>query len=425
MEVVGRQDPWNDQLAAYATTVQRQRQGKNRVLATNPVVTRANLRNKPPLPAAGKGLDPASHANEDRESSAPPSGEDDEPSAGPSRKQGSAPGPSKAARPPLPPHPGHIIEPRDRSSELRPPPDRPQQPPVHRAVQATPTPRERQPARQYRAAAPSEDVSAADRVLGVVLDGASTINARDLLAISPDLRRLLRDYVTPRHRAVGPEGATGAVPSQAAAALLGEILEEDEEPSADDAQYYAEGDVFEVMQYALPDNVVVAGESASLRAVTVLVNHSYEVEGILDGGSQLVSMSESVWRALGIPLDNSVVVRVQSANGGIDHSLGMCRHVPFMVGGITLYLQVHVVPGAMYNILLGRPFMILAEAVLKDYQDGGQTLELKDPNSDLTIAIPTHSRGCPQFSAGSMQVSRTPLIHMRAAVATNREDTSD
>lgn len=425
MEVVGRQGPLEDQLAAYATSVRRNLQGKNRVMSTNAVTTRSNQRNKPPPPAAGKGLDPASRAEESYRAPSVPAWDEAGSSQTPADTQGTPPGVAKITRAPFPPHPGHIIEPRDRSADRRAEEVQPSPVPVHRAVQATPTPRERVPARQYRALAPSEDISAADRVLGLVLDGASTVNARDLLAISPDLRRLLREYVTPRHRAALPDGSVPPVPSTTAAALLGEIAEEDEYSTDDIADYPATERMYEVMQYTLPDNVVVAGESASLRAVTVLVNGSYEVEGILDGGSQLVSMSEAVWRVLGIPLDSSIVVRVQSANGGIERSLGMCRHVPFMVGGITIYLQVHVVPGAMYNILLGRPFMILVEAVLKDYQDGGQTLELKDPNSDLTIAIPTHGRGCPQFTAGSMQVSRAPLIHMRAAVAINREDTSD
>lgn len=440
MEVIGRQGVWDDQLSAYSATVRRTNAGKSRVLSTNPVLTRSGQRNKPAPPVAGKGLDPATHAEDSRASRSPSPdmpATRKEPAGGKGKEAAPVAGPSKSNRPAPPPHPGHVIEqrfppvnanPRERTgpavADFQPgAPQGGSQ--VHRAVQAAPPPRERVPPRQYRATAAVEDATAADRVLGQVLDGSSSVSARDLLAISPDLRRLLRDYVTPRHRAVVPEGAASVPGGLPVVTMMGEIAEEEPDTLLDDGSSDTEPDLYEVMQLAVPEDVVVAAESASLRAVTVLVNHAYEVEGILDGGSQLVSMSESVWRVLGIPLDNAVTVRVQSANGGIDRSLGMCRHVPFMIGGITFYLQVHVVPGAMYTILLGRPFTILAEAVLKDFQDGGQTLSVTDPNSEHSITLPTHGRGCPQFSVGSMQVSRNPLVHMRAAVASTRDDDSD
>jgi hypothetical protein len=63
-------------------------------------------------------------------------------------------------------------------------------------------------------------------------------------------------------------------------------------------------------------------------------------------------MSEVVCHTLGLAYDPSIVLHMQSANGTLDQSLGLSRNVPFTIGKITMYLQVHVISLPAYNVLL-------------------------------------------------------------------------
>ena len=60
--------------------------------------------------------------------------------------------------------------------------------------------------------------------------------------------------------------------------------------------------------------VYVAQESQSLRTIHAVVNGSSEEECILDGGSQIVSMSKAVAVRLGLPWDPEICIHMQSAN---------------------------------------------------------------------------------------------------------------
>jgi len=64
-------------------------------------------------------------------------------------------------------------------------------------------------------------------------------------------------------------------------------------------------------------------------------------------------MSEDVCHELALPYDPTIVLHMQSANGTVDPSLSLARNVPFLVGDLTLYMQVHVIRNLAYDILLG------------------------------------------------------------------------
>jgi hypothetical protein len=87
---------------------------------------------------------------------------------------------------------------------------------------------------------------------------------------------------------------------------------------------------------------------------------------------------------------------MQSANGEVDQSLGLARNVPMTLGEITLYVQIHVIRSPAYDILLGRPFDILTESVVRNFANEDQTITIRDPNSGLRATIPTMPRGRPR-----------------------------
>ena len=142
-----------------------------------------------------------------------------------------------------------------------------------------------------------------------------------------------------------------------------------------------------------PKSVIVAAESHALRTVYPLINRVGEVESLLDPGSQIVSMSKAMSIGLGVNWDPDITVQMQSANNTLEKTLGLAKNVPFLFGTITAYLQVHVVENAAYKVLLGRPFDIITESVVKNAKDGSQSLTLTDPNTGERCVMHTHERG--------------------------------
>ena len=142
--------------------------------------------------------------------------------------------------------------------------------------------------------------------------------------------------------------------------------------------------------------IFVASESQQLRAVYPRINNTGEAECILDGGSQIVSMAHTVATDLGLTWDPDIRIRMQSANKGVDWTLGLAKNVPFALGPVTVYLQVHIIRDPAYQVLLGRPFDTLTESNVQNFVDGMQTITITDPNSGKRCTIPTYERGKPR-----------------------------
>jgi hypothetical protein len=87
-----------------------------------------------------------------------------------------------------------------------------------------------------------------------------------------------------------------------------------------------------------------------------------------------------------------------SANGGVNQSLGLARNIPFVVGEITLYLQVHVLRAPAYNILLGRPFDVLTQSVVHNFANENQMVTILNPNTDRKATILTIPCGSFRFA---------------------------
>ncbi|KAI6044152.1 hypothetical protein EDC04DRAFT_2561820, partial [Pisolithus marmoratus] len=56
---------------------------------------------------------------------------------------------------------------------------------------------------------------------------------------------------------------------------------------------------------------------------------------------------------------------------------------------IEAHLQIQVVDRAPFDLLLGCPFFCLLSSILRDFPDGEQSLEIRDPNSGCQLLIPT------------------------------------
>jgi hypothetical protein len=157
------------------------------------------------------------------------------------------------------------------------------------------------------------------------------------------------------------------------------------------------------------DGIIVAAESSALRAILPVVDGQERVEAILDPGCQIIAMSEEISHALALAYDPAIRLTMVSANGGQDQSLGLARNVPFLVGDITLYLQVHVLRDPAYDILLGRPFDVLTQSIVRNFADENQTVTILDPNTGRKATVPTIPRGSNRFSDRRFRIPRCPV----------------
>ena len=140
--------------------------------------------------------------------------------------------------------------------------------------------------------------------------------------------------------------------------------------------------------------VIVARVTDTLRCIFPEINGSKEeVETVTDGGSQIVAIDTVVAVGLGLTWDPESNILMQSANGQLQRTKGLARNVPFKFGEVTVYLQLHVVDEAPYQVLLGRPFDVLTSSSVQNFADGDQQIIVTCPNTGVKCTIPTYPRG--------------------------------
>jgi hypothetical protein len=287
--------------------------------------------------------------------------------------------------------------------------------------------KEKEPA--YRTVAPIQDPQITTAVYERSMKSPFvTLTPAELLAISPDYRQKMRDSVTPKRVFSSDEKGDAVVAIQEAAALpfsMDTIAAQTSFhsnlaiPPAADAGGIIVPDIYETYLNNLhpdekPEELIVAKESHSLRSVMILVDNQELIESVVDPGSQIIAMSDSVCNDLGIPYDPSIRLTMQSANGTVDRSLGLARNIPCRFGEITLYLQIHVIPNPAYDILLGRPFDVLTQSMIKNHSNEDQTITMYDPNSKKVSTIPTLPRGKARFRAQQKAANESaPAINFR------------
>jgi hypothetical protein len=141
----------------------------------------------------------------------------------------------------------------------------------------------------------------------------------------------------------------------------------------------------------------VAGESVQLRCLEPLINGKIKIICILDGGSMIVTMSEACASAAGIVWNPDILIHIESANKSMDRSLGLAQNVPFRINNIVVYLQVHIIKNAAYNVLLGRPFECITRMQVNNELDGSQIVTLTDPNTMERATVATMERASRQL----------------------------
>lgn len=297
-------------------------------------------------------------------------------------------------------------------------------PPRDRTFGAPP-PRPAPPAKKgdpaYRSIAPIYDQKHAANVFKRCLEAPISITQEELLALSPEIRQATREACSTRRVQVS---FSDTLPFDSIDDIVPDSTRDRSDtflasmPSAyvhttRDKAYAVQQDVpppgaivvedpVDQLLRSLPPGAHTPSfhaslESSSIRAIDGLFQHDTTVCCILDSGSAIISMSEGLCHSLGLAYDPTIILEMQSANGECDYSLGLARNVRVHFGSITVYLQFHVIRSPAYDVLLGRPFDVLTESLVKTYRDGSQVITIHDPNADARATIPSLPRRDPEF----------------------------
>lgn len=130
----------------------------------------------------------------------------------------------------------------------------------------------------------------------------------------------------------------------------------------------------------------------ALRVIDPIINDALRVEAILDQGSEIIAMNKDIWQKLGVGLDPKRILNMQSANSQSNKTTGVISDLKLSLFGIDLTLQVHVVQGAPFDLLIGRPFFRYTSCQTYDNTDGTQMLTITCPNTGKVITIPTRTK---------------------------------
>ncbi|KAJ3792031.1 hypothetical protein GGU11DRAFT_750669 [Lentinula aff. detonsa] len=215
------------------------------------------------------------------------------------------------------------------------------------------------------------------------------IEHEDLLAIAPDYCRQMKESVTGKW--IGIEGNLVDGTDHGKNALMLETKIDNADTFNSYFNHFGSAEEGE--------GFYVAKSAHTIQAINAIIGEKV-VHCITDGGCSIVGMSDAVCNALGIAFDPTMKIEIQSANRGVDLTLGLAKDVLFCFGDITVFLQVHIIPSPAYDVLLGRPFEILTQAIFHNFLSGKQHLTLTDPNNNRMVTIPTVKREPPRFHNG-------------------------
>ena len=213
-------------------------------------------------------------------------------------------------------------------------------------------------------------------VVDKLLDTQVTVSTRELLSVSPDIRKHVKDLVASK------KVAANSVVKETVESYLSSCFDDDDSSLS---TFFEQAAVPPSAEVSLPLRVIypnfAVGSGPEVRP-----------ECILDGGAQIVVMRRDIWEKLDCPLTSSKVMTMESANSGSTTTLGVLEDHPIRLGSMTVHLQVQIVKNAPFEVLLGRPFFDITSCSEISRVGGNHQIHLKDPSSNDTYIFPTHPR---------------------------------
>lgn len=256
----------------------------------------------------------------------------------------------------------------------------------------------------YKSRAPVEIGLDIEKLVEAVLDLEINIPLRSLAGVSNAVQKEIKKQVTKTRLPAEADSQVNLLvegsnsPSirvetlpTAACVIVTEVI--DEIPEGYMVAYDPVVQFLLENKNAEPSDLIVAKQSEPLRAIYTTINGIGQEECLLDDGSMIVSMAKEVAVQLGLTWDPSIRINMESASNHVEKTLGLAKNVCFAVGGLSLYLQVHILENPPYRVLLGRPFESLTSSTVKTKADGSSEIVLTDPNTKVVASVPTYQRG--------------------------------
>jgi len=201
------------------------------------------------------------------------------------------------------------------------------------------------------------------RVMEKFLHGEVTLTTKEMLAASSELRKHMRDIVTPRKVTAGTN-LYNAGASNSVSVNVAEL-----KPRS--------------------DGLISTDHSVSLRALDVKPKDGFTAEAIVDDGSQIIAVRRNIWEKSGESLRADYKMVMESANTTSNDTMGLIPDFKINIGGYDFYIQAQVVEKAPYEILLGRPFFVMTRVLIQHFEDEGSHMTMTDPNTKAIISVPT------------------------------------
>ncbi|HEV7737453.1 MAG TPA: retropepsin-like aspartic protease, partial [Chlamydiales bacterium] len=144
----------------------------------------------------------------------------------------------------------------------------------------------------------------------------------------------------------------------------------------------------------------------------VAVNGQYSETGIYDPGAELVCISEAAVKELKLPFTTDIKLNMRDANGGCQETFGLVENLGLKISNITIPVHAWIIRNAPYRLLLGRTFQVAAKA---DTEDAGETLVIQDPvRLGVKVRVPMrpHRNTHSGISASSnVLILASPLVN--------------
>ncbi|GBE82593.1 hypothetical protein SCP_0409770 [Sparassis crispa] len=84
----------------------------------------------------------------------------------------------------------------------------------------------------------------------------------------------------------------------------------------------------------------------------------------------IIAMRRDIWECIGSALQSEKTLNMESANMGINQTLGRLANIRFGFSEMELYLQAHVLNDAPFEVLLGQPFFTLTACKTLNFTNG-------------------------------------------------------
>jgi hypothetical protein len=246
------------------------------------------------------------------------------------------------------------------------------------------------PSPQFKFAFPGEDPTASTRAVKNLLDSPMSLQVRDVLSMSHDFRKQLRDQ-TATQRVSTNTMSVNELAGRSPEAIWGP---------------------YEESLHRNDEGIIVGHHSVPLRSIKALVGGKRTVTCLLDSGAEIVAMRKDIWQSLGVPLRSDHLMTMESANKTKNTTLGVIENLTFNFGAGDLMFQVQVVETANFEVLLGRPFHSLTSCRSRDTLNGDLDITLTDPNTGKESMISTVNwlNRCPKCRQGLQCATHATFI---------------